>query len=72
MITKRMTILMSRGVPGARMDREEVEQLPLNNGRPQGDDQHDNEVSYVVQNGMNGSSKLIIGGPKVIVADSVI
>ena len=28
---------MIRGVPGARMDGEEVEQLPLNNGRPQGD-----------------------------------
>jgi len=26
-------------------------------------DQHDNEVSYVVQNGVNGTSKLIIGGP---------
>ena len=46
MITKRMTFMMSRGVPGARMEGEEVEQLPLNNGRPQGDDQHDNEDGH--------------------------
>ena len=37
---------MSRGVPGARMGGEEVEQLPLNNGRPQGDDQHDYEDGH--------------------------
>ena len=31
-------MILTRGTPGARMDGEEAEQLPLNNGRPQGDD----------------------------------
>ena len=30
-------MILTRGTPGARMDGEEAEQLPLNNGRPQGD-----------------------------------